>query len=150
MKKRVIFIIFTILLLISYLVVSGIYKNDITNIKIEKKINDKTFVDKYSSEFLMLLLNGKYDDAYEKFDNVKYSNISEFKNYIDKNVIFPGFLKTIESITEISKDKYEIKAKLVYPPYPSDELIKSNFVDKKITLELVLNGVFDYKITNIE
>ena len=149
MKRKVIVIFIAIFLLIIHIILNLKYNSKITEVKIDEKYTNETFINKYLNDYIKMLQNGVYEEAYKLYFGNTYKTLDEFKEYFSKKIIGPNNLFIIESI-KLKDKKYEVIVQVCSPLYSTyeDKKVEINS-EKKLKLIITLNGIYDYKINEI-
>jgi len=149
MKRKIIVIFIAIFLLILHIVLNLKYNSKITAIKINENYTNETFINKYANNYMKMLQNQEYKEAYELYIGNNYKTLDEFKEYFSKKIIGPNNLFIIESI-KLEDRKYEVIVQVCSPLYSTyeDKKLEINS-EKKLKLMVTLNGIYDYKINEI-
>lgn len=149
MKKKVIVIFVAIFLLLIHIILNLKYNSKVTAIKINEKYTNETFINSYLDNYMKMLQNEEYNEAYKLYFGDKYKTIDEFKEYFSKKIIGPDNLFIIESI-KLKDRKYEVIVKVCSPLYSTYEDKKLEINDeKRLKIIVTLNGIYDYKINEI-
>ena len=149
MKRKLIVIIIAIFLLVFHIILNLKYNSKITEIKISEKYTNETFINKYSNDYMKMLQNGVYEQAYELYFGNNYKTLDEFKEYFSKKIIGPNNLFIIESI-KLKDKRYEVIVEVCSPLYSTyeDKKVEINS-EKKLKLIVTLDGIYNYKIDEI-
>lgn len=150
MKKKIIIISILAFLLLIYFGINLKYISDENKVSIIEEVTSKDLISKYIIEYFDLLKKGKYEEAYSKLEDSKYSNLENFKSYVSTEIVGDKNLISVLEISE-NKGKYEVSVKISPPLFSTKEELKNKvYQEKQMKLQIGFYGVFDYKIYKFE
>lgn len=150
MKKRIMFIIIAFILLMFHYFINLKYNSKVTEVEILQEKTEKKFVSEYVWQYVEKLSLGLYDEAYALLEDKDYPSKSEFEKYISSEIIGE---KSVFSVQEIEKenDIYKTVVQISLPLYATTEEMKQKiYQEKRLSVDIKLGGIFDYRILNIE
>ena len=147
MKKKIVFIVITFILLIADGCIKANYNYDSTKIVIRNSYTIQDLIDRNISKEFTKINKREYDEAYSKFVNGVFKDQKEFEELMNKNFTDEGNLFSIDEIKKIEKNIYNVKVRVEPPLFTSYEKMKlEQYKQKYFNLKIELDGLFNYKI----